>query len=126
MVADGAQILNVIQNKATPLLDLLVRESIQNSLDAGRPNEDVFVDFTIKKFDNDNLIKNFQRLKFKEKTNEMLIISDKNTEGLTGSFSYNDSKIGNLLKLVYNVGKPQEQEGAGGSWGYGKTIYYRL
>ena len=30
------------------------------------------------------------------------------------------------MKLVYEICKPQSNEGAGGSWGLGKTIYFRL
>ena len=32
---------------------------------------------------------------------------------------------GNLLNLVYEIGRPQQKEGAGGSWGLGKTVYFR-
>ena len=35
-------------------------------------------------------------------------------------------QYGNLLKLVYDICKPQEGAGAGGSWGIGKTIYFRV
>ncbi len=29
-------------------------------------------------------------------------------------------------KLVLNLGDPQEKAGAGGSWGLGKTVYFRV
>lgn len=48
---------------------------------------------------------------------------------MTGPVRYEDVKnnfFGNLLKLVYEICKPQSNEGAGGSWGLGKTIYFRL
>ena len=34
MTQSGSSLLRLIQNNKTPVLDLLVRESIQNSLDA--------------------------------------------------------------------------------------------
>lgn len=129
---DGAQALRIIQNVNTPHLDLLVREAIQNSLDAGRFKNDVYVDFSIKEFYPEKLNNNFEHInhtlnsKYGNNKQKLIVISDKNTEGLTGGFDYSVDKLGNLLKLVYNIGKPQDQKGAGGSWGYGKTIYYRL
>jgi hypothetical protein len=60
---------------------------------------------------------------------DALIVRDSNTVGLTGPIRDSDvvdMKVGNFRKLVYEISKPQDQEGAGGSWGLGKTIYYRL
>ena len=30
------------------------------------------------------------------------------------------------MRLIYDMGKGQDQLNAGGNWGYGKTVYYRL
>ena len=38
MTQTGSSLLKLIQNNNMPVLDLLVRESIQNSLDARMPN----------------------------------------------------------------------------------------
>ena len=38
MTQSGSSLLKLIQNNKTPILDLLVRESIQNSLDAQKAN----------------------------------------------------------------------------------------
>ena len=38
MSQSGSSLLRSIQNNSTPILDLLVRESIQNSLDAAKPD----------------------------------------------------------------------------------------
>ena len=54
-------------------------------------------------------------------------VRDSNTVGLTGKLHYdevNDNQYGNLLKLIYEISKPQEAEGAGGSWGLGCCFYY--
>ena len=40
MVFTGSNILDINQNRVTPFLDLLVRESIQNSLDAAHADAD--------------------------------------------------------------------------------------
>ena len=42
---------------------------------------------------------------------------------LTQSYSNNH---GIFIKLVYNVGQSQERKDTGVSWGYGKTIYFRM
>lgn len=136
MAADGTQVLRSLQNKHTNEIDLLVRESIQNSLDAGFYEKDVYVDFTTSNFsskeflellEDTNNIKNKYKNHDRQKT---LIISDRNTVGLDGPLSHeyivNQTDSRNLLKLVYDVGKAQSAKGAGGSWGYGKSIYYRI
>lgn len=136
MINNGSTILRAMQNNNTPEADLFVRESIQNSLDAAiGSKKDVLVDFTIGKFETKSLGNELEMID--EKLNQRyksiekyLCVRDYNTVGLTGSLSHDDvtpsSSYGNLLKLIYEIGKPQEKEGAGGSWGYGKTIFYRL
>lgn len=135
MLNNGEDILKNLQNSRIDDMDLLVRESIQNSLDAGYKDKEVIIDFKIGKFDKNKLIENLEGTSslnniFKEDKQDFIIISDLNTEGLTGSLSYADIKNindeGNLLRLVYSMGVPQRKTGAGGSWGYGKTLYYRI
>ena len=51
MTESGSSLLRLIQNQDIPLLDLLVRESVQNSLDAASSvAEDVRVDMTVGTF----------------------------------------------------------------------------
>lgn len=38
---------------------------------------------------------------------------------------YNND-YGKYLNLIFNIGKAQQTESSGGSWGYGKTVYYRI
>lgn len=33
---------------------------------------------------------------------------------------------GNFFKLIFDTGKKQTQVGAGGNWGFGKSVYYRV
>lgn len=136
---DGKAVLRALMNKDFSLLDLIVRESIQNSLDAGMDSaKKVHVDFISGQFDscsfcnhvspNDEILK---PLKDSEITqSDFLAIRDSFTDGLLGDDSDCEGKergkMGNLGKLVYNLGMNQEGHGKGGSYGYGKTTYFKL
>lgn len=136
MTESGSSLLRLIQNQDMPILDLLIREAVQNSLDAKDPSK-AFVCFDVStvKFKAEELNKNLEGItdslnrRFHGQEYPGLIIRDSNTVGLTGPLTYDkvkDQNFGNLLKLVYEICKPQTNEGAGGSWGLGKTVYYRL
>lgn len=134
----GSSVLRAIQNNSDPLIDLFIRESIQNSLDAGDKNVSVpyvSVDFIVKEFKSNELNLSLEGMsdilndRFPDEYYKFIAVKDTNTTGLTGPLKRSevrDNKYGNLQKLVYHVGKPQEELGAGGSWGYGKTLYYRI
>lgn len=136
MTESGSSLLRLIQNQNIPLLDLLVRESIQNALDAAaHPEFPVNVDMAVGEFSSAELNKHFERIenrlnkRFHANRYKYIAVRDSNTIGLTGPVRYNEVKnnqFGHLLKLVYEICKPQSSEGAGGSWGLGKTIYFRL
>ena len=137
MTESGSSLLRLIQNQNMPLLDLLVREAVQNSLDAtNKKDPSVNVDISVKDFLARELNKNFDSIqhalnsKFSSKQPyKCIVVRDSNTFGLTGPVRYKDvvnNDFGNLLKLVYEICKPQQNEGAGGSWGLGKTIYFRV
>jgi len=136
MTVNGSALLRSIQNDHTPILDLLVREAIQNSLDANVPGGNyVGVDILTGTFSPKGINAYFDSIEetlnnqFTEKSYECIAIRDFNTTGLTGPARYSDVKnneYGNFIKLVYDISKPQDGPGAGGSWGYGKTIYFRI
>lgn len=136
MTQSGSSLLKLIQNNNMPILDLLVRESIQNSLDAkDEDKEFVIVEFFTGEFDkillNEELegITDSLNKKYWKNDYKYIAVRDSNTVGLTGKLHFDDvtdNQYGNLLKLIYEIGKPQEAEGAGGSWGLGKTVYFRL
>lgn len=136
MTQSGSSLLKLIQNNNMPILDLLVRESIQNSLDAkNNIDEYVTVEFLTGEFDKKALnhelegITNALNNHYWKDSYNYIAVRDSNTVGLTGKLHYDevaDNQYGNLLKLIYEISKPQEAEGAGGSWGLGKTVYFRV
>lgn len=138
MTESGSSLLRLIQNNNIPLLDLLVRESVQNSLDAAKEGaKSVNVDFVTGTFCASSLNAHFEKIAQKLDKKypsgygeyDFIQIKDSGTNGLTGPTTYDDvenNQFGNLLKLVYEICKPQQNEGAGGSWGLGKTVYFRM
>ena len=131
----GSSVLKMMQNNNMPSLDLLVRESIQNSLDAALPfAQQVGVHFQHGKFDKNDFFDFLPSLNNNviQKINvesDFISITDINTYGLTGNLDgiYKpDETKQNLGKLVFHIMKAQENENAGGSWGIGKTVYYRM
>ncbi|MEF7441677.1 hypothetical protein V4V36_24400 [Paenibacillus lautus] len=135
MSQSGNSLLKLIQNNDLPILDLFVREAVQNSLDAGigvEGHDSVYVDIGIKdvnvpKFANHlDGIKNRLIEKFGSIPQKAIYIEDKNTTGLTGSLDFKRSPNSNIFKLIYGISMAQEAPGAGGSWGLGKTVYFRV
>lgn len=140
MGSSGKFVLRSMQdNNEMPLVDLFVREVLQNSLDAGiekGTKRDILVDFIIDSFNkkklNEELFGSTDLLNeaFPEDEYKYLAIKDKNTVGLNGKIEdseYSENEpLGNFKKLVYEIGEPQENNGAGGSWGLGKTVYFRM
>lgn len=136
MTQSGSSLLKLIQNNKTPVLDLLVRESIQNSLDAHKEDaKSVTVEYLTGTFSSRKLSNELEGItdalvkRFPSEQCHYLAVCDSNTVGLTGEMdvqNVRDNNYGNLLKLVYEICKPQEAEGAGGSWGLGKTVYFRI
>jgi len=138
MSESGKSLLRLIQNNDTPRLDLLVRESLQNCLDAGlgiESNKFVSVDICTSEFRTEDISSIFGTIdsnlnKRFPGTQKCISIKDWHTTGLTGPLCYEDIKedgeFGNLLKLIYEISKPQEKDGSGGSWGLGKTVYFRI
>lgn len=140
MQESGAFLLRALQNDETPLLDLLVRESVQNALDAGRNGNQampVSVDFHIREHSLDSIASTFSEglnLQMLGKrclrTPKLLEIRDSGTEGLTGPMSFDsvgtNGQHGNFLKLVFEIGRTRADDNAGGSWGLGKTCYFRM
>lgn len=135
MAESGSGLLRIIQNDSEPTLDLLIRESVQNSLDAASSAEGaVNVDYITGTFDCTKLSRHLKGISspLQERypgKNDFLAIQDSNTTGLTGELDPANIRTydrGNLAKLVYDISSAQEKEGAGGSWGLGKTVYYRV
>jgi|GEM_PF-3107040 len=132
----GSNVLQCLMDDASPGVDLLVREAVQNSLDAAADGASyVSVEFEYSKIELSSL-----RGILDEETVGSLIekrayldgglyIRDKGTVGLSGPKRFidgNHGNYGNFLKLCFSVGLKQEKEGSGGSWGFGKSIFFRV
>lgn len=129
----GKSLLRLIQNNDMPTLDLLVRESVQNSLDAwNKQDKNVLVEFNVGDFDSMELARNLEGItnglneRYGASKQKYIAISDSHTFGLTGDVNDPNGEDGNLQKLIYQICRAQEGEGAGGSWGIGKTVYFRV
>ena len=135
MAPSGSALLKSLQNDSLPVLDLLVREAFQNSLDAALPDVNhVNIDISVGSFVSPLFSSYFEGIherlnaKYGKEACKYLAIRDTNTVGLTGKLHYSENNgqdFGNLQKLIYEISKPQTSEGAGGSWGLGKTVYFR-
>ena len=139
-VSYGSGALKALQNDSLPEIDLLVREAIQNSSDASlKVDADRFdVNFTIGTFNPLKFNAELESLKtildkhYPEESADYLEIRDMRTTGLTGPVRLSEldrEDHGNYFKLVFDTGKEQTASSsgeAGGSWGYGKSVYYRV
>lgn len=132
---ESNKILEMNQNNTTPKLELLVRESIQNSLDAAIPGSQfVKVGYKCGTFDRSSLSYYFPELKrtFDKVNNDYLCVYDYGTTGLTGPVKYSDLPPdaefkGKYLSLVKGcMDTSKDSSSSGGRWGIGKTIYYIL
>ncbi len=135
MVMGGGSALRGMQNNAMPKLDLFIREVLQNSSDAKRDDKTfIRAEINVGDFDSNQLSKKFNKIENKlenvyEKNSKFISVKDSNTVGLTGEINIDnvsEENYGRFLNLITSIGKAQEKSNAGGSWGYGKTIYYRL
>lgn len=136
-VSYGSVTLKSLQNDNVPELDLLVREAIQNSSDAALMEEgkSYAVNFQSGKFVparfNSLLygIEDILNGRYPDQEADYLEIRDTKTSGLTGSIRKAEIKKddhGNFFKLIFDTGKRQIISNAGGNWGFGKSVYYRV
>ncbi|MCT0006161.1 hypothetical protein [Weissella confusa] len=136
MGQDGKALLRSLQNESISLVDLLIRESFQNSLDATLADADeTLIDVDVKHFDTQrvaNVLPGIERglsERFGDQEQTAIVIGDRNTSGLEGSIRDDagaNLRDSNLYKLVYGIAMNQDKAGAGGSWGLGKTSYFRV
>jgi len=145
VAAEG--ILNQLGRPGLDLLALLVRETVQNSRDA-RLSEKETARFTV---EGRNLIAQQQaflrtmvlvtppdNLKLQEAlspenlidTMQVLIVSDRGTTGLNGPIRANilddQSRSRNFVNFFFNTGQSKGKQFSGGTYGYGKSILYRV
>ena len=134
MMNSGSNVIKGI-SPIEPMLDLFVRESIQNSFDALLPDSNTLrEEFDCGSFDSNKLAELFdgitQNLKSKYgNLNNYIAVRDYNTTGLTGVITKKEMKNndwGKFLNLVRNFGKSQKTTGSGGSYGFGKATFYKI
>ncbi len=136
-VSYGSVTLKSLQNDNVPELDLLVREAIQNSSDASLNEEgkSYSVNFTTGIFNPSQYnsfmtdVEKILNERYPGESEMFLEIRDTKTEGLTGQIKLselNNDDHGNFFKLVFDSGIKQANEMAGGNWGFGKSVYYRV
>lgn len=133
MILTGSKVLELIQDNYTPPIDLLVRESIQNSADAILDDKDFGrILFKTGKFSLNDFAIRFEEIgdeikhKYQDNEYDFLSISDSNTCGLLGKpEECNNGEPNNLYNLVYDVMNKKTGSFSGGSHGIGKSIYYR-
>lgn len=133
---NGAAIKKLLPNiMEFPKIDILLRESIQNSFDALK-DDAPYLRFQLRygSFRTRDLsaqLDDMQKVideKHPQINSEFIEVRDFNTKGLGGStiFSENLEDWGDFIRLVFAVANEQTGVGKGGSWGYGKTNYYSL
>ena len=136
----GSGTLKALQNNHIPEVDLLVREAIQNSADAslGEPYNFFGVNFNYSTFEPRKLnelltdVTEILNSRYSGQEADYLEIRDFKTSGLTGKTKANEIDLtdpGNFFKLVFATGKEQTRSDggkAGGSFGYGKSVYFRF
>lgn len=136
-ISYGSVTLKSLQNENIPDIDLLVREAIQNSSDAALNIDFPFykVGFKTGYFSPsgfNSYLSEAEALlnkRYPSEREKFLEIRDTKTTGLTGNIRISEidpKDHGNFFKLIYDTGKMQTQAGAGGSWGFGKSVYYRV
>lgn len=121
--SDG--IVNAQEDKTTPRLEALVRESLQNSLDASDGSENLIVEFGYTEYDSAKLGEIFPDIAtiIRSQPNHCLYVKDSGTVGLTGDIT---DKKANYCGLVKKIGQTGKDAGTlGGSWGKGKSVFYR-
>lgn len=121
--SDG--IVNAQEDKSTPKLEALVRESLQNSLDASNGSNELTVEFGYEPYDVCAVSGVFPDIApiLESQHNYCLYVKDWGTVGLTGDIS---DKKANYCGLVKKIGQTGKDAGTlGGSWGKGKSVFYR-
>lgn len=135
----------IVRQLGRPSLDpltILVREAAQNSWDARNPSGPV--DFRVEIRVLGERAAAWQRLLMPAPPEDsnvglanvltpstvVLLISDRNTVGLGGPLRAGlraaDNESADFVQFLRNVGEPSDHEFGGGTYGFGKGIFYRL
>ncbi|GAA4570273.1 hypothetical protein [Planotetraspora kaengkrachanensis] len=134
----------IVKQLGRPALDpltVLVREAAQNSWDAHLPDGVVEFRVDVRVLGDDvhawrELLlpgpqsgSNVDLDKALRPESVVLVISDRNTRGLGGPLRAGERSHGetpDFVQFIRNVGEPSDHEFGGGTYGFGKGIFYRL
>lgn len=122
------------------VLSVLVREAVQNSWDARRPENGVrfMIDLWELKPTQRRQFANLFRDRPREDSGlgaliasrsniTMLALSDRGTVGLngpTGADEVDEGESSNFVDFLRNAGREPDREGTGGTYGYGKAAFF--
>jgi hypothetical protein len=123
-------------------LDLLVRESMQNSWDACVPGNSLSYRIDLQKLDaarrevmktevfHDGPANIGLSCLWEGEISNVLIISDRGTSGLTGPARADrvkpDTQERDFVDFIFNLGQPRDTDFGGGTYGYGKSVLYNI
>ena len=142
ITAEG--LLNTMGRPKLSATEMLIRESLQNSWDAGRV-EGVQPHYAIRLFtptaEQMEAHRRFftDRPKgetcpvsrgldhfFSSETPVLMEISDRGTVGLGGPTRADGDDAGDFANFLRNIGKPRDVEQGGGTYGFGKSSFYLM
>jgi hypothetical protein len=139
----GHAALEELNDNRNSGIDLLVREAIQNSADAAPQRKGLariefeYKDFSVASLKNILDSKTLRRWGDLGKPIEGVSLAIRDYgDGLSGPASFSEVKkdnhnrplesLGNFIKLTKTIGQAQDRQKAGGAFGVGKTIFYRI
>lgn len=142
---EGGQTAEGIKKQlGRPKLDeyaVLIREAVQNSWDA-RVADSISFHIDISRLKNralkwrtliapnDQLDKGRSLLSKLHSESVILTLSDRGTSGLGGPLRANEPETegvaSNFVQFLRNVGEPRDNDLGGGTYGFGKGIFYRI
>lgn len=136
----------IVKQLGRPSLDplaVLVREAAQNSWDARLPDEVVDFEIDVRVIRSEE-VETWRRLLLPGPAAASsvdlagalrpgavaLVITDRNTVGLGGPLragvKAGDDETADFVQFLRNVGEPSDHEFGGGTYGFGKGIFYRI
>ncbi|CBV44283.1 hypothetical protein [Halomonas elongata] len=136
---------NLLGRPALGMVQTVIRESIQNSIDAARLGSGPSVLIRVRTLDEeelaalrDNVLGQLPEERDSRSKLEKYLagpfarvmeVCDFNTTGLGGPLSADtpaDSESPDFVNFVRNVGVPRDTDQGGGTYGYGKTVLYAM
>lgn len=137
----GSGVMRQLGTPSMELLDVLVRESAQNSWDAAI---DGTISYSIEFRRLGEHAEAWRRLIGDADSTDgtvihpgdltpdalIMIISDRGTSGLGGPLLADEKlkpgQVANFVQFLRNVGEPRDKDLGGGTYGFGKAIFYNL